>query len=71
MRNTEDRNVCPECGGKLLIEAVGTFGDIYRMKKNGEMSKRRIARRIYDTTGGYLVYCGKCGAQMEAEDYGF
>ena len=51
-----DKNICPVCGGKLLIEAVGNYGDVYRMKKNGKMSKTRLRRFIYENSGEYMVY---------------
>lgn len=67
----EAKNICQECGGKLLIEAVGNYGDVYRMKKNGEMSKVRIRRCIYETSGDYMIYCEKCGNSVDVKDYGF
>ena len=42
----EVKNICQKCEGKLLIEAVGNYGDVFRMKKNGEMSRKRIRRHI-------------------------
>ena len=65
------KNVCPVCGGKLLIEAVGNYGDVYRMKKNGEMSTKRIRRCVYETSGDYMVYCEDCGNSVPASEYGF
>ena len=68
---SEKRNICPECGGRLLIEAVGAYGDVYRMRANGEMGKVRLRRTIYETTGEYLIYCEKCGKNYSTEKYGF
>ena len=65
------RNICPKCGGKLLIEAIGNYGDIYRMRADGEMSKRRIKRVIYGGTGDYIIYCEQCSITFDTEDYGF
>ena len=65
------KNICPECGGKLLIEAVGNYGDVYRMKENGEMSKKRIRRRIYENSGDYMIYCEECGSTVDPQKYGF
>ena len=65
------KNICPKCGGKLLIEAVGNYGDVYRMKKNGEMSKVRVRRFIYECSGDYMIYCEDCGNTVDAKDYGF
>ena len=65
------KNICPICGGKLLVEAIGNYGDVYRLKANGEMSKKRIKRFVYETSGQYMVYCEDCGNSVEASDYGF
>lgn len=54
------KNICPECGGRLLIEAVGNYGDVFRMKRNGEMYKRPIRRYIYEYSGDFMVYCENC-----------
>ena len=67
----EVKNICPECGGKLLIEAVGNYGDVFRMKKNGEMSRKRIRRHIYETSGDFMVYCEDCGNSLNPQEYGF
>lgn len=58
------KNICPKCGNRLVIEAVGIYGDIYYMKRNGEMGTKRIRRCIYETTGEYLIYCKQCGHQI-------
>lgn len=65
------RNICPKCGGKLLIETIGNYGDIYRMRADGEMSKRRIKRIVYDGTDGYMIYCEQCRETFDTKDYGF
>jgi len=65
------KNVCPECGGKLLIEAVGNYGDVFRMKKNGEMSKKRIRRHIYESSGDFMIFCEECGNTVDPREYGF
>ena len=67
----EKKNICPECGGRLLIETVGTYGDIYRMQTNGEIGKVRLRRTMYESTGEHLIYCEKCGKNFPAEEYGF
>ena len=65
------KNKCPECGGCLLIEAIGNYGDVYRMKANGEMSKKRIKRCIYETSGDYMIYCENCGNTVDPREYGY
>ena len=65
------RNICPKCGEKLLIEAVGNYGDIYRMRADGEMSKRRIKRIVYEGTDGYMIYCEQCRETFDTKDFGF
>lgn len=52
---------CKRCGGRIVIEYLGQYGDIYLMKANGEPSSTRIKRIKY---GGDdydpLVYCIDC-----------
>lgn len=67
----EARNICPKCGGRLLIEAIGNYGDVYRMKADGEMSKVRLRRTIYAGTDSYLIYCEDCRETFDIEDYGY
>lgn len=61
------RTTCEKCGGKLVIEYFGEYGDIYRVKKDGEPSKQRIKRKIYGTDEGKepLIYCENCNAIVE------
>ena len=65
------KNICPDCGGKLLIEAIGNYGDIYRMRADGEMSKRRMKRVVYEGTEQYMIYCERCRNTFDTSDYGF
>lgn len=71
MSKKNPKNICPECGGRLLIEAIGNYGDVYRMKADEEMSKTRIRRHIYETSGDFLIYCEDCGNSVDASDYGY
>ena len=60
-------NKCPYCGGKLVIECVGCYGDVFMLKKNGEPSKKRIKRFIYEHYGmdNAMIYCWNCRKMPE------
>ena len=61
------KNICKYCGGKLLIEYIGSYGSVYAMKADGEPSKNRIRRILYEENDGGepIVYCGQCGRTQE------
>lgn len=65
------KNKCTKCGGSLLIEAVGKYGDVYRLKRDGKIGETRIRTHKYEHTGEYLVYCCRCGQTYNAHDYGY
>lgn len=67
MNNTEKyKNRCKYCGGKLVIEFIGNYGSVYELKKDGEPSKRRKRRILYDESNGdYMIYCWDCGRSQE------
>lgn len=66
MKRNKTKNICNYCGGKMVIEFIGSYGAVYPMKKNGEPGKRRIRRFMYEESGGdFLVYCSACGKQRE------
>lgn len=45
------------------MEYIGSYGDVFPMRKDGEPGKRRIRRHIYESDGGEpMIYCSKCGA---------
>ena len=61
-----DKNVCKQCGGKLVIEYVGNYGSVYPLKKDGTVGKRRIRRIHYDESlETPIVYCSSCGSVTE------
>lgn len=66
-----DKNICPKCGGKLLIEAVGNYGLVYRMKRDGGMYKKPIRRLTYECSGLFMIYCEDCKNTYDASDYGY
>lgn len=45
----------------MVIEFLGSYGNVYPLKKNGEPGKRRIRRFLYEESGDYpLIYCLDC-----------
>ena len=59
MENTKIK--CKRCGGRIVIEYLEQYGDVYLMKSNGEPYSKRIKRVKY-TGSDYepLVYCLDC-----------
>ena len=58
----DKKNVCPECGGQLVCEYIGSYGDVFLLDKNGEPYKRRLRRMIYEHDGDEpMIYCKDCG----------
>jgi len=62
----ETKNKCPKCGGRLVAEYNGTYGDIYLIGKTGVIFKRRFKRCIYEHDGDApMIYCFDCGTGIE------
>ena len=59
---------CPLCGGTLVIEFIGTYGDIYKLGKNLQETKTRIKHRKYEHSGDTMIYCFDCGTGFEREE---
>ena len=38
-------NKCPYCGGQIVMEYFGDYGLVYKMKSNGEPSKKPIRQK--------------------------
>ena len=61
-----EKNKCPKCGGRLVAEYIGSYGDVYVLKKNGKPYKRKMKRFIYENDGQEpMVYCLDCGNSVE------
>jgi len=58
--------ICEECGGRIVAEAVGQYGTIYYLRKDGTIG--RMLRRVkYEHTGQWLYYCPDCGENYDEE----
>ena len=65
MSKQEPKNICKKCGGKLVIEFIGTYGTVYPLKKDGEPGKNKIKRVLYEeSSGDYIIYCSNCGREQ-------
>ena len=61
--------VCPYCGGRIVAEFIGSYGDAMFINKNGTVSHRRARRFIYDLDHStQQVYCWDC--HKDPYDYG-
>jgi hypothetical protein len=58
---------CPHCGGLMVIECIGNYGNVYPLKKNGDPGKKRIRRIIYEEDGmeDTMIYCWDCKRMKE------
>lgn len=56
--------VCPECGGNLIYEAIGSYGTLYYVRKDGRIGRRLKSIR-YEHSGDAMVYCLKCSSGYE------
>ena len=60
---------CPYCGGRVVIEYLGSYGNVYPLKKNGEPGKKRIRRFLYEESGDVpLIYCWDCRKMVEGKE---
>lgn len=41
-------NRCPKCGGILEYSELMQYSNIYKIKRNGELSKRRVRKEDND-----------------------
>lgn len=56
---------CPTCGGHLVYEECGTYGDCFKInKRTGKVSKERF-RRVHYEHGDSMLYCLKCGSNFD------
>ena len=62
----ESKNKCPKCGGRLVAEFIGNYGDIFLLNKDGSGKTRRMKRMIYEHDGDPpMIYCIDCGEGYE------
>jgi len=63
---TETKNKCPKCGGHLVAEYIGSYGDVFLLNSKGEPYKNRLKRHIYEHDGEPpMIYCNDCGRGYE------
>jgi len=61
------RNICPNCGGRIYAEALGTYGTIYNLRRDGSVGCE-IRNVKYGYNGDWLFYCTKCGTNFEEKE---
>ena len=60
-------NICPKCGGKIIVEQFGQYGTIYFLRKDGTLG-HKIRDIKYDHADDYLYYCSQCGYMIDEMD---
>lgn len=61
------KNICPNCGGPLVAEALGTYGTIHQIRQDGTVGQK-LRTVKYEHTGEWLYYCLECGKNYD-ENY--
>lgn len=61
------KNTCRKCGGKIVAEAIGNYGTIYYLRKDGTIG-RKLRRVMYEHSGDWMFYCTGCGETYEEDD---
>lgn len=61
------KNICPKCGGPLMLRRYGSYGEDYRITKAGQISRNRTRRILFETDGNTdcMVFCENCGESRE------
>ena len=62
--DNREKIVCPECGGNLIYEAMGSYGTLYYVRKDGHIG-RRLKSIMYEHSGDAMVYCSECSIGYE------
>lgn len=60
-------NRCPKCGGILEYSELMQYSNIYKIKRNGELSKRRVRKEDNDPMECGYIYCSNCDFTTDAE----
>lgn len=58
--------ICEKCGGRIVAEAIGNYGIIYYLRKNGEIG-RKLRKIKYECNGEWMYYCTQCGENYDEE----
>lgn len=53
-------NKCPICGEELEYISLGQYSDVYRILKNGKISKTRKSRKDNGLMECGFICCSKC-----------
>lgn len=68
-------NKCPICGSPLEVQYLGQYSEVYRVLKNGKISKQRIRKEDNGSMECSFINCSndKCtfvtDTDWETEDY--
>lgn len=57
------KNICIRCGGHLVAEAVGHYGTLFYIKRDGSIG-HKIKSVTYEGTGDWMYYCSDCGKTL-------
>lgn len=60
-------NKCPLCGGELEYVALHQYSDVYRILKNGKISKTRKLRRDEGSMECGFINCSCCDFHTDCD----
>ena len=64
----QSKNICPKCGGLIVAEAIGNYGTVFYVKKDGSIG-RKLREIKYEHSGDWMYYCSRCGEGFEEESF--
>ena len=62
-----NKNICPKCGGKIVAEAIGDYGIVFYLRKDGTIG-RKLREVKYGHAGVWMYYCTDCGENYEEKN---
>lgn len=51
---------CPVCGGRMWITFEGAYQNVYKITKEGIISKKRVRQYFYPYIHDYKISCSEC-----------
>lgn len=60
-------NRCPKCGETLEYSELMQYSNIYKIKRNGELSKRRVRKEDNGSMECGYIHCSNCDFTTDAE----
>lgn len=69
MKRGKPKNICPKCGGRIVVEADGSYGTVFYLRRDGTMG-HKIRDFKYEYSGELSYYCSKCSESFDKKELG-